>query len=118
MPAATGVVHVYNTTNQRITLVLNGDPLPPLDPAGGAATRHAPASLIVPRSNANRIPEAVFAESNTLAVMFQGILNNYKIDLDFKQFPSNNDLLLYVFYNYIVFCDSATNAIILGAAAS
>ena len=66
-PAATGVVHVFNTTNQQIALNLNGDPLPPLDAAGGAAGHYAPAAYTVPRSNANRIPEAVFAETNRAA---------------------------------------------------
>jgi hypothetical protein len=117
-PTATGVVYIFNTTNQRITLVLNGEPLPALGAAAGKAGHYVPASYTVPRSNANQIPEAVFAEKNTLMVMFQGILNTYTINLDFKQYPSNNDLLLYIFYDYMLFCDSTTSAIILSTAPS
>jgi hypothetical protein len=111
-PAATGVVYIFNTTNQLITLVLNGDPLPSLDAAAGKEHHFAAASFSVPRSNANKIPEAVFAEENTLNVMFQGILNKYSLTLDFTKYPSNNDLLVFIFYNYLVLIDGATNAII------
>jgi hypothetical protein len=111
-PAATGVVHIFNTTNQRITLILNGEPLPPLDAAAGKEQHFAATSFSVPRSNANRIPEAVFAETNTFNVMFQGILNKYSLALDFTKYPSNNDLLVYIFYNYLMMVDGATNATI------
>lgn len=108
-PAATGVVYIFNTTNQRVTLVLNGEPLPPLDPAAGKEGNYAATTLDVARSNANKIPEAVFAAENTFHVLFQGLLNKYSLHLDFTKFPGNNDLLLFIFYNFLVFSDSRTN---------
>ena len=115
-PVATGKVYVVNTTNQLMSLILNNTALSDLGPAGGEEQGYAPTSISVPRSNANRIYDPVFAEDNFFQVMFHGVLNSYQIKIPLEQYPSNNDLWLYVFYNYLVLSDSVTNAIIFGSA--
>ena len=114
-PAATGSVYIVNTTNQLVTLMLNYNALPEMGPAHGREQHYAPTVLSVPRSNANRIPDPVFAEENSLDVMFYGVRNNYKIIIELEQSPSNGDILLYIFFNYIVLTDRETNAIIFNS---
>ncbi len=115
-PVATGSVYIVNTTNQLVTLVLNYNALPDLGPAHGSEHHYAPTVLSVPRSNANRISDPVFAEENTFDVMFAGVRNSYKIIIELEQYPSNGDLLLYIFYNYLVLSDRNTNNVIINTA--
>ncbi len=114
-PAATGIVYVVNTTNQLTSLVLNNNALSELGPAGGEEQGYAPNAITVARSNANRIYDPVFAEENLFQVMFHGVLNSYQIKIPLDRYPSNNDLLLYIFYKYLVVVDSVTNAIIFSS---
>lgn len=115
-PAATGSVYIVNTTNQPVTLVLNYNALPELGPAHGWEHHYAPTIFGVPRSNANRISDPVFAEENSFDVMFAGVRNHYQINIELQQYPSNGDILLYIFYNYLVLSDHITNAVILNSA--
>ncbi len=115
-PAATGFVCIVNTTNQLVTLILNHNALSELGPAGGEAEHYAPSYISVARSNANRILDPVFAEENSFDVMFYGVRNSYQIKIELERFPSNNDLLLHIFYKYIVVTDRVTNATVLNTA--
>jgi hypothetical protein len=121
-PAATGRVYIFNTTNQEIVPLLNSCPLEVergvIGRAGGPHEQYAAAHVSVPRSNASQIYEPVFAQSNTFQVLFQGLTNTYQIALDLKTSPSNNDLLLYIFYGYVVLFDSANNVVLLNQPAS
>jgi hypothetical protein len=130
-PVATGKVFVFNTTNQQVGLILNGNPLP--DDASDAANygrglaraadgngSYMPSRLAIPRSNATSINDPVFAQQNTLQVSFQGVINNYQINVSLAPpsgssatySPSNNDLLLYIFYGYVILVDSVNNALL------
>lgn len=114
-PVATGTVYIVNTTNQLIALTLNYSALAELGPAGGQDVQYAPTLIGVPRTNANRIPDPVFAEENNFEVMFYGVRNSYAIMIELEKYPSNNDLLLYVFFNHVVLSDGITNAIIFNS---
>jgi hypothetical protein len=113
---ATGSVYIVNTTNQPVTLVLNYNALPDLGPAQGSEHHYAPSVFGVPRSNANRISDPVFAEENSFDVMFAGVRNTYQIIIKLEQYPSNGDILLYIFYNYLVLSDRNTNNVIINTA--
>lgn len=136
-PVATGRVFVFNTTNQQIGLILNGNPLPDdlsdatnygrgLAPAGNGAENYLPSGITIPRSNATSITDPVFAQQNTLQVSFQGVLNTYQLNISLAPqsgstaiyAPSNNDLLLYIFYGYVILVDSANNAILFNSPSS
>lgn len=114
-PVATGSVYIVNTTNQLVTLVLNYNALPELGPAHGVEQHYAPSLFSIPRSNANRINDPVFAEENSFDVMFYGVRNGYKIIIKLEQYPSNGDILLYIFYKYLVLSDHNTNAVIFNS---
>jgi len=130
-PVATGKVFVFNTTNQQIGVVLNGNPLP--DDVSDAANyarglaraaddneNYMPSRLVIPRSNATSINDPVFAQQNILQISFQGVLNHYQINVSLAPqsgssamySPSNNDLLLYIFYGFVILVDSVNNAIL------
>ena len=116
---ATGKVYLFNTTNQKIRVTLNGNPLASLPPAGDASESYAPSYMIVPRSNATSIDDPVFAATNTMMVMFSGYSSNYaSVSINPVQYSTNKDLLLYVFYSYMVLVDSTTNMIIINQAPS
>lgn len=114
-PAATGSVYIVNTTNQLVSLVLNYNALPDLGPAHGREHHYAPTLLTVPRSNANRINDPVFAEENNFDVMFYGVRNYYRIIIELERYPSNGDILLYIFYNYLVLSERTTNTVIFNS---
>jgi hypothetical protein len=114
-PVATGTVYIVNTTNQLVALTLNYSALTELGPAGGRDTQYAPTFVGVPRSNANRIPDPVFAEENSFEVMFAGVRNSYQIKIELEKYPSNNNLLLHIFFNHLVLSDGITNAIIFNS---
>jgi hypothetical protein len=99
-----------------MTLILNYNALPELGPAGGEDQHYAPTSMGIPRSNANRISDPVFAEENSFDVMFSGVRNSYQLNIVLEQYPSNRDLLLCIFYNNIVLSDCVTNTIIRNTA--
>jgi hypothetical protein len=108
---AKGVVYVFNTTSLRIRVTLNGNPLEKIDPAG---EDRAPTSLTVPRSDATSIDDPVFAQQNTLQVMFSGSSNNYPtLNINPVQYSTNKNLALYLFYGYMVLVDLSTNSIIV-----
>jgi hypothetical protein len=96
-------------------LTLNYSPLSELGPAGGQEQQYAPTFVGVPRSNANRIPDPVFAEENSFDVMFYGVRNSYQIPIELEKYPSNNDLMLYIFFNHVVLSDGVTNTIIFNS---
>jgi hypothetical protein len=114
-PVATGSVYIVNTTNQLIALTLNYSALAELGPAGGQEQHYEPTSISVRRTNANRIPDPVFAEENSLDVMFAGVRNSYLIGIELERYPSNNDLLLHIFFNHVVLTDGITNTIIFNS---
>jgi hypothetical protein len=119
MAGQTGQVYLFNTTNLKIIVTLNGNALPSLAPAGGAGESYAPPSMTVPRSDATSIDDPVFAKTNTMSVMFSGSFNNYNsVVIDPVMYSTNKDLLLYIFYDYIVLVDSTTNMIITNQAPS
>lgn len=132
-PVATGKVFVFNTTNQHITVLLNGNPLPDdgsdspetgrgMPPAALLDETLTLSRLTVPRSNATTIYDPVFAQQNTLQVNFQGVIDTYQISVAIAPPPgdvfnfssSNNDLLLYIFYGYVLLLDTVNNRILFG----
>ena len=131
-PVATGKITVFNTTDQHIILILNGNPLPDdgtsdmvgfgrgLSHAAYGNEGYAPSSLIIPRSNATSINDPVFAMQNTLQVSFQGVVDTYKIgvnlappsDGSLNYSPSNHNLAMYIFYGYLILVDLVTNTLL------
>jgi hypothetical protein len=116
---ATGVVYVYNTTSVNIKLALNGNQLPTLPHAAGKDGSYAAASMTVPRSAATSIDDPVFAQTNTLTVKLPGMSNNYpSVSIDPIGFATNKDLLLYIFYGYMVLVDASSSTIIFNQSPS
>ena len=131
-PVATGKVIVFNTTNQHLMLILNGNPLPDdgtekmvdfgrgMSAAANNDEGHKPSRLIIPRSNATAISDPVFAMQNTLQVGFQGVIDSYKIGISLvpppdgstMYSPSNNNLIMYIFYGYLILIDAVTNTLL------
>jgi len=114
----TGKVYLFNTTNLRIRVFLNDNALPPLAPAGNANESYAPSTMTVPRSDTTSVGDPVFATTNTMRVKFSGSSNTYiSVNVDPDQYPTNQDLLLYIFYDYMVLVGT-TNMIIINQAPS
>jgi len=116
MPA-TGKVYIYNTTNQAVKVELNDTDLEGRIPANsGGDGGYLPvqsAEAVVPRNDASSTPDAVFATNNTLELKFAGTSNKYSsIKIDPGSYPTNTDLVLYVFYNYIVLISPTNNTIV------
>ena len=119
--AATGKVYIYNTTNQDVQMELNQTDLVGRLPANsGASGGYLPVpspNAVADRSDASSTPDSVFATTNKLEFVFAGTSNTYspvKIDPGF--YPTNTDLILYVYYNYIVLISPANNAIVYSGA--
>ena len=111
---ATGKVRIFNTTNLRIRVTLNGNPLDKIDPCEADGT---PSALLVPRSDASSIDDPVFATTNDFTVMFPGSSNAYSgVKIDPVQYSTNKDLALYIFYKLAVLIDLSTNMIVGGSA--
>jgi hypothetical protein len=116
---ATGKVYMFNTTNQKIRVTLNDNPLPKIEPAAGKDSgeggegSYRPAHIAVPRSDATSIDDPVFAQTNSISVMFSGYSNRYsKVNINPITSSSNNDLLLYIFYGTMILVDAVTNTVI------
>jgi hypothetical protein len=115
--AATGKVYIFNTTNQPIKVELNDEDLDErLDANAGQAGSYAPTFADVMRSDATSTTDAVFAGTNTMEFRFSGTSKKYKdIVIDPGAYPTNTDLVLYIFYNSIVLVSTINNALIFPA---
>ena len=112
--SATGHVYVCNTTNVKIKVALNGNQLPSLPAAAGKDGNYAAASMAVPRSDATSIDDPVFAQTNSLRVMFPGMSNSYSsVPINPVEFPTKKDLLLYIFFGYMVLVDASSGSIVV-----
>ena len=111
---AQGTVRIFNTTNLRITVTLNGNALHKIDPAQPDGM---PSILDVPRSDASSIDDPVFATTNNVMVMFAGSRNTYgTVTIDPVQYSTNKDLAFYIFYNLAILVDLSTNMLVGGSA--
>ena len=116
---AEGNVYLFNTTNQKIRVTLNDNPLPPIPPAPGEGGNYQASYIIVERSDATSIDDPVFAQNNTMMIMFPGVSNHYStVSVNPATSSSNNDLLLYIFYGSIVLVDAVTNTVLLNTHSS
>ena len=120
MPA-TGKVYIYNTTNQPVKVELNDTDLEGRIPANsGRENGYLPVShadAVVDRSDATSTPDAVFATNNTLEIKFSGTSNKYPtVTISPGSYSTDTDLVLYIFYNYIVLISPTNNALVLNSA--
>ncbi|MDT5296608.1 MAG: hypothetical protein QOJ76_3488 [Acidobacteriota bacterium] len=117
--AATGKVYIFNTTNQDIKVELNDEDLDErLAPNAGTGS-YAPTLAIVMRSDASTTTDAVFAGSNTMEIRFAGTRQQYaNIKIDPGAYPTNTDLVLYIFYSYLVLASTVNNTLIFSATPS
>jgi hypothetical protein len=117
--SGTGRVQVFNTAAVGVKLTLNGNQLKSLPPAAGRDGNYAASSISVRRSDAVSIDDPVFAQQNSLTVRFPGTSNNYpSVSIDPIVSSTNNDLLLYIFYGYMLLVDGASNSIIVAQSPS
>jgi hypothetical protein len=112
--AATGKVYIFNTTNQSITLDLNTTGLnQPLGPNTGQAHSYAPTMTSVMRSDSTGTTDAVFAATNSLMVKFEGTNQTYPaIPISPGVYPTNTDLVLYIFYSYALLVSTINNVLV------
>ena len=115
---ARGKVYIYNTTNQRVQLQLNEEALPSIDPAGGKGASYAPKFTTADRDDATSTPDNKFAQTNnTLRVKIPGKQRTYgPINIDPETFPTDVDLVLYIFGKYIVLAATNNNTLIYQSA--
>ena len=114
--SANGKVFLYNTTNQRIQLQLNEESLPSIDPASGQP--YAPKFTTADRVDATSTPDNQFAQNdNTLRVKLPGKQRTYgPININPEAYPTDVNLVLYIFSKYIVLAATNNNAIIYQSA--
>ena len=114
---AHGRVFLYNTTNQRIQLQLNEESLDSIDAAGGGQP-YITKFTTADRDDATSTPDNRFAQKdNYLRVKFPGKQRTYgPIDIDPETYPTDIDLVLYIFGKYIVLAATNSNALIYQSA--
>ena len=114
---AHGRVYLYNTTNQRIYLQLNTRNLDSID-AASSGQPYTPKFTTAERDDATSTPDNRFAQKdNTLRVQFPGKQRTYgPIDIDPENYPSDINLVLYIFSKYIVLAATNSNAVIFQGA--
>ena len=116
--AATGSVYIFNTTNQAVKVELNDTDLDDRIPARSGKNEepepsYVPAQVRVPRSDASSTPDAVFATTNKLEIKHSGVSHVYPtVRIDPGSYPTDTDLVLYIFYNGIVIASTDNNVII------
>jgi hypothetical protein len=110
---ASGRVFIYNTTNQRIQLQLNEESLDSIDAAGGGQP-YTPKFTTAYRDDATSTPDNRFAQKdNFLRVKFPGKQRTYgPIDIDPESYPTDINLILYIFSKYIVLAATNSNDVI------
>jgi hypothetical protein len=115
---ARGKVYIYNTTNQLVQLQLNTESLPSIKPAGERDGDYAPKYTTADRDDATSTPNNRFAQTNnTLRVTIPGKQRTYgPINIDPETYPTDVDLVLYVFGKYIVMAATNNNALIYQSA--
>ena len=115
---ARGKVYIYNTTNQRVQLQLNEESLPSIDPAAGRNGDFAPKYTTADRDDATSTPDNRFAQTNnTLRVKIPGKQRTYgPINIDPETYPTDIDLVLYIFGKYIIMAATNSNALIYQSA--
>ncbi len=115
---ARGKVYIYNTTNQRVQLQLNEEALDSIDPAGGSPGNYAPKFTTADRDDATSTPDNRFAQKdNYLRVKIPGKQRTFgPIDIDPESYPTDTNLVLYIFGKYIVLAATNNNALIYQSA--
>lgn len=116
--AATGQVYIYNTTNTNVKVEVNGEDIEGNPVLAASGSPYAPGTTTaVPRSDALSTTDAVFATNNTMEVKFPGTNNTYAtFKIDPGTYQTNTDLVLYIFFNYVIICSPVNNALALSAA--
>jgi hypothetical protein len=114
---AHGRVFLYNTTNQRIQLQLNEESLDSID-AAGAGQPYTPKYTTADRDDATSTPDNRFAQKdNYLRIKFPGKQRTYgPIDIDPESYPTDINLVLYIFSKYIVLAATNSNNVIFQGA--
>src|SRR3954452_24305982 len=102
--SANGKVFLYNTTNQRIQLQLNEESLDSIDAAGGDHQPYTPNFTTADRDDATSTPDnRVAQQDNTLIVKLSDKQRSYgPINIDPETYPTDVNLVLYIFSKYIV----------------
>jgi hypothetical protein len=115
---ARGKVYIYNTTNQRVQLQLNEESLPSIEAAGNKGGNYAPKFTTADRDDATSTPDNRFAQqNNTLRIKIPGKQRTYgPINIDPETYPTDIDLVLYIFGKYIVMAATNSNALIYQSA--
>ena len=115
---ATGRVFIYNTTNQRVQLQLNEEALPSIDPAVRQDGNYPPKFTIAERDEATSTPDNRFAQTdNVLRVRIPGKQRTYgPIDIDPENYPTDINLVLYIFSKYIILAATNNNNVIFQGA--
>ena len=110
---ARGKVYLYNTTNQRIQLQLNEDFLDSID-AVSSGKPYTPKFTTADRDDATSTPDNRFAQKdNYLRVKFPGKQRTYgPIDIDPESYPTDINLVLYIFSKYIILAATNSNSVI------
>lgn len=118
--AATGQVYIFNTTNQSIKVEINDDDLDgPLAPSSGKDGSYQPSVVPVMRNDASSTPDAVFATNTNLEFKFAGTSQTYsQVKIDPSLYPTNTDLVLYIFNGSIMIYSPVNNAVVYSKAAS
>ncbi len=115
--SANGKVFLYNTTNQRIQLQLNEESLGFID-AAGSGQPYTPKFTTADRVDVTSTPDNQFAQKdNYLRVKFPGKQRTYgPININPEAYPTDVNLVLYIFSKYIVLAATNSNAIIYQSA--
>ena len=124
MPA-TGKVYIFNTTNQSVRIELNDTDMDyKLPPNAGRDNGYMPVNTVpgtdgnptlisLPRMDATQTTDAAFAATNTMEIKFSGKSLKYNnIQIDPGSYPTDTDLVLYIFGTYSLLISPTNNTIV------
>jgi len=108
---AAGNVYYFNATPRTMTLLNNNHILNAKVDGVQQTSGYAPSSNSEKRAAATKSEETTFGQENTLVVSLSpGGSQKYEIEIDPNEYPLEEDVELYIFYNQVVLVSSTGKA--------
>jgi 2',3'-cyclic-nucleotide 2'-phosphodiesterase (5'-nucleotidase family) len=108
---AAGNLYYFNATPRVMTLINNNHILNAKVEGVQKSSGYAPTSNSAARVAATKSEESTFGQQNALVVsLTPGGSQEYPVDIDPNEFPLEEDLELYIFYNQVVLVSSTGKA--------
>jgi hypothetical protein len=108
---AAGSLYYFNATPRTMMLLNNNHLLNAKVEGVQQTSGYAPATHSEKRAAATESEETTFGKKNTLVVSLSpGGSQRYEIEIDPNEYPLEEDLVLYIFYNQVVLVSASGKA--------